>query len=237
MNSVLQQLYAISEFRSAILECNLPQMKSLVDDGNTESNDQSTHTRGRDENKTSVTKNQEITRLFVVTQRESQHDVFYQTQRAFHDLNDGTGRAFVNPVGFVRAFLARYPAFKRNPQNCAHEFLYLILDQVARHMEAVPAESFTNQPANCIGGVIETVKTCSVCQLQTTISKVPFKGLEVHVRLKETGLPCNTIERFIQEFMKPETLDNNSNVECSNCQKHTKTTLTKTMSKLQQVAF
>ena len=184
-----------------------------------------------------MTKNQEITRLFVATQRESQYDVFYQTQRTFHDLNDGTGRAFVNPVGFVRAFLARYPAFKRNPQNCAHEFLYLILDQVARHMEAVPAESFTNQPVDCIGGVIEKVKTCSVCQLQTTISKVPFQGLEVNVRLKETGLPCNTIERCIHEFMKPEMLHNNSNVECSNCQQRTKTTLTHSVSKLQQVAF
>ncbi len=212
MNSVLQQLFAIPDFRSAILRCNVPQGKSFMDDGNTEDNGQGANT---------------------IVKRNNNRDVFFQTQRTFQHLNDGTRRAFVDPVGLVRAFTDRNPTFKRNSHECAHEFLLLILDQLEKHFEAAPAESFANQLANCIGGAIETIKKCTVCQLHTTIDNKPFKNLQVNVRSTESEEPCNTIERCIHEFTKPETLQ----LECSNCQRHTETTLTRSVSTLEQVAF
>ncbi len=107
------------------------------------------------------------------------------------------------------------------------------LSVIETHFEAAPAESFTNQLAHCIGGVIETVKTCTVCQLHTTIDNKPFKTLQVNVRSTKSEEPCNTIERCIHEFTKPETLQ----LECSNCQRHTENTLTRSVSTLKQVAF
>ena len=154
VNSVLQLLFSIPNFRSAILRYNVPQEKSFMDDGNTEDNGQGANT---------------------IVKRNNNRDVFFQTQRTFQHLNDGTRRAFVDPVGLVRAFVDRNPTFNRNRHECAHEFLLLILQQLETYFEAAPAESFTNQLAHCIGGVIETVKTCTVCQFHTTIDNNHLK--------------------------------------------------------------
>jgi ubiquitin C-terminal hydrolase len=217
INSVLQQIYAISEYRSAILRCNVSQ-----GDGITEDNDQGTYTRRRNERETS----------------EAKQALIFQTKHTFQKLNNPMGRAFVDPAWLVQAFVDLNPAFKTNQHNCAHEFLHLFLDQIETQMEALPAsKSYTNQLPDCIGGVIETVKTCTVCQQHTTVVMTPFKSLCVNIRSTDSETPCKTVDECIQEYMKSKTLQESSQVECSHCKRERETILTRKVSMLQQVAF